>query len=397
VPFGRIGIQNDSHRLHLTLPAAGVAGAVAGVAVQTRASYGWDRYALPAAVADQTTLSQAQQLFENTPLGFFGVYLAGAPNRRDSPWEQYAHTLRDQGWSLIPIYVGLQQGGAGLAHIVPATAAHDGARDGAQAVALTRQGNHFPANSVIYLDMENTDAPPYAAATITYMRAWLNAVTAAHYGAGVYCNYLHAHEVHTTFPRARVWATRGYYNNAPFDPLSATELRPVEMTQPAGAPGNWQFVHDAIAWQWATDAPAALRLYLSTGNPINFGGRNDYDLATTPEPGVVGAGRSKGERRRTVTSVTPAAQNTKGGSNATLTVTLSANAPNPNGQRVLIRSDKPEAIPLATSLRVPPGSRTASITVATVPVAQNVAATLSARCLHQLTGPFPTATVTITG
>jgi hypothetical protein len=71
--------------LHLLYPAPqGSAGAIAGSQVGAPAFYGADFASYPpGATAD----SLMQQLFENTPLGILGFYLAPAPWHTNRNWQ----------------------------------------------------------------------------------------------------------------------------------------------------------------------------------------------------------------------------------------------------------------------------------------------------------------------
>ena len=127
-----------------------------------------------------------------SPYRALGIYIGGAnracANTQLSPdWTASAVAT---GWSLIPLYVGLQApcvGGKGLAKISPAlassqgTAAADDAAVDAAAVGLA-------AGSPIYFDMEAyaLSNPACTAAVQAFVTAWVNELHALGYLAGVY-------------------------------------------------------------------------------------------------------------------------------------------------------------------------------------------------------------------
>jgi hypothetical protein len=127
-----------------------------------------------------------------SPYRALGIYIGGvnracANDQLSASWTAGAVGT---GWSLIPLYVGLQApcaGGSGLAKIVPAdastegTAAADDAADDSASLGL-------PAGSPIYFDMEGyaLNNPACTQAVQAFVSAWVNELHALGYLAGVY-------------------------------------------------------------------------------------------------------------------------------------------------------------------------------------------------------------------
>lgn len=105
------------------------------------------------------------------------------------------------GWGLAPLYVGQQTVGPG-SHVVTAA---QGAVDGLQA-ANDMNTEGFPPGSWVYLDLEN--GPPFGNAQREYVAAWIDAVEAGGYHAGVYCSYLFAADAAKLRQGVRIWAFR---------------------------------------------------------------------------------------------------------------------------------------------------------------------------------------------
>jgi len=127
-----------------------------------------------------------------SPYRALGIYIGGVnracANSQLSP--DWTTGAVDSGWSLIPLYVGLQPpciGGSGLATISPTiaasqgTAAADDAAADASALALA-------SGSPIYLDLEAyaLNDPACTQAVQTFVTAWVNELHALGHLAGVY-------------------------------------------------------------------------------------------------------------------------------------------------------------------------------------------------------------------
>lgn len=199
----------------------------------------------------------------NTNLVWVGFYLGNAPSHWGADWMTQRATLVAQGWGLAPIYVGQQVTGPG---------SHDssgpqGTIDGGNAVALMKSAG-FPANSYVYLDIEN--GPPLTTAQVDYIACWVDAVIADGFLPGVYCSHLLAQQVHTIRSAARIWAFK------------------VATSQPHPVPGtNFPDLHPAgsgytgaFAWQLGQECLISVPRQLAASGTLEV----DLDTAITPDP-----------------------------------------------------------------------------------------------------------------
>jgi Domain of unknown function (DUF1906) len=109
-----------------------------------------------------------------------GFYLSHSPTKLDKTWTNDVRAnLASAGWGFFPIYVGLQEGNAGLGSA-------NGTAHGRAAVDLMTSAG-FSTGSVVYLDLEQGDKPTgsYAA----YIVAWIAAVKAKNFSPGIYCSH----------------------------------------------------------------------------------------------------------------------------------------------------------------------------------------------------------------
>lgn len=141
---------------------------------------------------------------DTTNFKFAGFYLAPAPSRPNSNWMGKRDVLVRQGWGLVPIYVGQQElGQPGSHNLTP----EQGQLDGLDAGNLMSRAG-FPANSIIYLDIEQ--GGPASNATLLYFGAWVDRVRLSpnQYLPGVYCSYTTAPSLLAIRPDVYVWAWR---------------------------------------------------------------------------------------------------------------------------------------------------------------------------------------------
>ena len=131
----------------------------------------------------------------NTNLKWCGFYLAPAPSHPDTSWMD-ADDADFEGWGFAPIYVGQQTMGPG-SHLANAI---QGAVDGADAAALMTKAG-FDPKAVVYLDLENPD-PVHQSA---YVAAWIDAVVAGGFTAGVYTSFTDAAQIAALRPNVRLW------------------------------------------------------------------------------------------------------------------------------------------------------------------------------------------------
>jgi hypothetical protein len=166
---------------------------------------GFDTYTFPG-------LDQMAWLAKNTNFAWCGYYLP-APSHPDRGWLGQRGALMDAGWGLAPLYVGQQLAGPGRHLLTEAQGSADG-----QAAATVMGQDGFAPGACVYLDLEQ--GPPLGAARTAYVSAWIDAVAAGGYTAGVYCSHLIGPTLHALRPAARVWAFR----------LASTEPHPVPGT-----------------------------------------------------------------------------------------------------------------------------------------------------------------------
>lgn len=199
----------------------------------------------------------------NTNLVWCGYYLGPAPSHRSASWMGQRPMLKNAGWGLAPLYVGQQINGPGRHNVN----GPQGTLDGTDAVNLLRSDGFIP-KTCVYLDLE--DGPPFATPRADYVAAWIDAVAAGGFQAGIYCSHTFASDVHALRPNARVWAFKvGTASEHPFPGTKFPDLHPAG----SGYPG-------AYIWQLGQNCrlslPAApLRSLLV-----------DLDSALTSDPGA---------------------------------------------------------------------------------------------------------------
>jgi hypothetical protein len=197
----------------------------------------------------------------NTNLRWCGYYLAPAPSHHDTSWMGRRAALAAAGLGLAPIYVGQQLSGPGNHKV----SGPQGSIDGADAAALMA-GEGFKPGAYVYLDLE--DGPPFKAPRTDYVRAWVDAVTAAGFSPGVYGSYGFARDLHAVIPQARVWAYR----------VDTTAPHPVPGTSfPDLAPAGCGYT-GAYMWQLGQSCQISLR----TAPPHQL--VVDLSTAVAPDP-----------------------------------------------------------------------------------------------------------------
>jgi hypothetical protein len=178
--------------LALAIAAAASAGAVVADAAPRSVSvgratftgYGFDACTAPSLNALGAWLA--------SPYRAVGIYVGGvnracADGNLSASWVESATS---GGWSLFPLYVGLQApcvSQKGLARIDPASAAAEGAAAASDAVGRA-QFFGLEAGVPIYFDMESyaTNDPSCTQAVQQFVMAWVDGLHAAGYVAGVY-------------------------------------------------------------------------------------------------------------------------------------------------------------------------------------------------------------------
>jgi hypothetical protein len=197
------------------------------------------------------TPAQLDWLKTSTNLSWCGYYLAPAPNQHHISWMGNRQALINQGWGLLPIYVGQQTTAGARSHNAVAS---QGRTDGAQAVQLA-SSEGFPPNSNIFLDWEDGTNPVPAAAQ-GYLCAWSTAVAESRYQPGIYCSHHLAASMealmNTLNPPLAVpiWAWKVPTTSAPpyAGPLTAMPTG----EPPVPSPGECGYPQ-AFAWQCQQD------------------------------------------------------------------------------------------------------------------------------------------------
>jgi hypothetical protein len=199
--------------------------------------------------SDPLTPDQFDWLQKNSDAKWVGGYLP-SPSHGARTWCGLWQGLKAKGWGVAPVYVGRQVMGPG-SHAVTAA---NGTLDGQDAAAqMTTEG--FAPGSFVYLDHES---PSQEFITSGYTAAWIDAVQAAGFGAGLYGSFLQGAQFAALRPNVRVWVyrvptvARTTYPNDTFpelDPASsgfpgafAWQLRDNIAIPDAAAPGGWLVV-----------------------------------------------------------------------------------------------------------------------------------------------------------
>jgi hypothetical protein len=171
--------------LLLVLPASGSA-ATSAARVGFFTGYGFDACTAPS--------SAALNAWSASPYRALGIYLGGvnracADGNLSAPW--ISSTLAS-GWSLLPLYVGLQApcvSNTNLARISTnlTTAANQGHAAADDAVSLTAKFG-LPGGTPIYFDMEgySTTNAGCTKAVQAFVAAWVDELRAQGFVAGVY-------------------------------------------------------------------------------------------------------------------------------------------------------------------------------------------------------------------
>ena len=146
---------------------------------------GFDTCAAPSA-------SSMQAWYRNSSYRAVGVYIGG--RNRACPSGNltagWVNTVSGQGWSLIPIYVGLQAPCTtqkGVQKMAPAQAAQQGASEADDAVGRA-QSYGMLKGSPIYFDLEAFKQSDQGCvnAVVAYLNAWTRELHAQGYYSGVY-------------------------------------------------------------------------------------------------------------------------------------------------------------------------------------------------------------------
>ncbi|MGD0152609.1 MAG: S-layer homology domain-containing protein [Thermacetogeniaceae bacterium] len=193
-----------------------------------------------------------QAWWNNSPFFYTGFYLGPAPYHPDASFMYQRQVLVNQGWGLLPIYVGRQ---ADSQHLDPQT----GISDADDAVTLAVYAG-FPSNTAIYLDIETPH--PLTGSYMNYVTAWNREVQSRGYGVGMYCNAVNANQIRSALAgNVYVWAAHYTENNLP-----SSALIPADSGTPL-----------ADVWQFSGDSNLAYG-----GYPLSI----DLNVSKHPDPSM---------------------------------------------------------------------------------------------------------------
>ncbi|WP_328914596.1 MULTISPECIES: DUF1906 domain-containing protein [unclassified Streptomyces] len=171
-----------------SVPAAPVASADARAAQQVFAGQGFDTCQAP-------DLATMRAWHDHSPYGAAGIYFGGRARACASQTNltpDWVRRTTDDGWSLLPIYVGSQSpcvsGSNKNPYLIDTDdPAGQGADEGKDAVKAAKALGLAPG-SALYLDMEAYDLnnTSCASATLKYVQAWDRQLRAADYTSGFY-------------------------------------------------------------------------------------------------------------------------------------------------------------------------------------------------------------------
>jgi autotransporter passenger strand-loop-strand repeat protein len=148
-------------------------------------------------------------LWKNTNLSWTLYYLYPAPSRssRHAQWMGHRQALVNDGWQVVPIYVGQQD----PLDPDPAQKNPSGARGVADAMSAlaelgpvssaTPLGQGFAPGTTVYLDVEATDKyGTLGQNELNYISSWCSTVDSHGYHAGVYCAFNQALRIQAKVP-----------------------------------------------------------------------------------------------------------------------------------------------------------------------------------------------------
>lgn len=198
-----------------------------------------------------------QSLWDNTPMGYVGVYLAPAPSHHDNAWMSKVALLQSMGWGFLPVYVGQQDPTTPGSHVLTAA---QGTTDASDAAGLASSAG-ISTGSVLYLDIElgGTLSAPY----IDYITAWVNGIASGNYRPGVYCSFSQtASQVTSAVGDIPIWAFHPTDAGPNVIDLSQ-ETAPDPANSGFGAALAWQYrmsLHGNIDLTWTDGSGATKKL-----------------------------------------------------------------------------------------------------------------------------------------
>jgi len=172
-----------------------------------------------------------QAWWNSSPYVYAGFYLGPAPHHQDDSYMKKRQALVNQGWGLMPIYVGLQAYNSDKASLNTQTAiAH-----AAEAVTLAVYAG-FPVNTTIFLDVEPpSDSQSLSTAYLNYIVTWANEVRGKGYVPAIYCHIKNADQLRGALAGdIKFWVARYLKTSLP-----TSKLTPADST--ISFANIWQF------------------------------------------------------------------------------------------------------------------------------------------------------------
>lgn len=112
---------------------------------------------------------------------FTSYWLSPPPGEKTNTWPGKRELLRSHGFGFLVLYRGRDS-----RELKNEAAARGNGTQDAKAAAASAKAEGFPANTIIFLDVEEGGRLP--AAYHAYLRAWFDELTSAAYRPGVYCS-----------------------------------------------------------------------------------------------------------------------------------------------------------------------------------------------------------------
>jgi uncharacterized protein YraI len=193
--------------------------------------------------------SVMQAWWKSSPFCYTGFYLGPSVYHSDASFMYKRQVLINQGWGLLPIYVGRQ---ADSEHLDTPT----GVADANEAVDYAVY-NNFPRNTTIYLDIETGSS--LAASYMNYVTTWANEIQIRGYDVGIYCSAKTANQIRSALPAAAFWVAHYAWDNLPSSALNPADTG----------------VSYASSWQFTGDSSLTYG-----GYPLTV----DLDASTSPDP-----------------------------------------------------------------------------------------------------------------
>ncbi len=161
----------------LSIVSLSVAAVALSTASQAQSSYlGFDRNDYPG----DENLKVLRQTFS-----YSGYWLNNPPSAKANTWAGKRHALQSADFGFLVLFNGR------LYKELKHNAAATGEADGRAAASIARREG-FPSRTIIFLDIE--EGGRMLAEQKAYIYAWVDAVSATGFGAGVYCSGIPAKE-----------------------------------------------------------------------------------------------------------------------------------------------------------------------------------------------------------